>query len=214
MNFIRAFDFIFEDEEWAPKTVIGALVMLFAFLPFVPLGYQAHVARKVARGSKRPLPGAADIGPALSDGLIVFIAWLVYHIPLIILGCLLLFAGAILGDSDLGALLFLCLSICMGGFVLLFLLVGTAFFGMGMIRFAESGNFSDFMSLRMLWDDIRENMMLLLELVLYLTGLALLAGAAMTVLSVTCVGLPLAIFFWQVMSGHLIGQAARQVDYE
>lgn len=214
MNFIRAFDFIFEDEEWAPKTVIGSLVMLFAFLPFVPLGYQAHVARKVARRSKRPLPGAADIGPALSDGLMVFIAWLIYHAPLIILGCVLGASGAILGDSGLGTLLFLCLSICMGGFVLLFLVVSTAFFGMGMMRFTESGNFSDFMSLRMLWDDIRENMMLLLELVLYLTGLALLAGAAMTVMSITCIGIPLVIFVWQVMSGHLIGQAARQLSYE
>lgn len=212
MNFGRALSFPFEDEDWLTKTVIGTFVMFFSFLPFVPLGYQTHVARNVLRGNKRPLPGAQDIGPAISDGLIVFVAWILYNLPLIVLGCVLIFSGAVLGDTDLGVLLFLCLALCLGGFLLLFLVVSTVFFGMGMIRFAESGDFTAFITIGDLWADVRAHSMLLLELALYLIGLGLLGGLLTSAFSVTCLGAPLMVFFWQVMSGHLIGQAAREIS--
>lgn len=212
MNFGRALSFPFEDEDWLTKTIIGTFVMFFSFLPFVPLGYQTHVARNVLRGRRRPLPGAQDIGAALSDGLIVFVAWILYNIPLIALGCVLAFSGTVLGGSDLGVLLFLCLALCLGGFLLLFLVLSTVFFGMGMIRYVESGDFSVFIRIGDLWADVREHFMLLLELTLYLIGLGLLGGLLTSAFAVTCIGAPLLVFFWQVMSGHLIGQAAREIS--
>ncbi len=211
MDLMRALRFPFDDEDWLTKTLVGTFVMLFAFLPFVPLGYQAYVARAVLRGKRRPLPGAADIGPAISDGLVVFVAWVFYNLPLIILGCVLGFGYTVLADSDLGVLLFLCLALCLGGFMLVQLVLSTVFFGMGMIRFAETGNFNAFIGLRDLWDDVREHTMLLLELALYMIGLAFVGGVLMSAFTVTCIGAPLVIFFWQVITGHLIGQAALQV---
>lgn len=212
MDFGRALSFPFEDDDWLTKTIIGTFVMFFSFLPFVPLGYQTHVARNVLRGKRRPLPGAQDIGPALSDGLIVFVAWILYNIPLIVLGCVLIFSGTVLGGSDLGVLLFLCLALCLGGFLLLFLVLSTVFFGMGMIRYVESGDFTAFIRIGDLWADVREHFMLLLELTLYLIGLGLLGGLLTSAFAVTCIGAPLLVFFWQVMSGHLIGQAAREIS--
>lgn len=211
MDLMHALGFPFDDEDWPVKTLIGTFVMLFAFLPFVPLGYQAYVAREVLRGQRRPLPGASDIGAAISDGLMVFIAWLLYNLPLIILGCVLVFGGSVLGGSDLGALLFLALALCLGGFMLIQLIISTVFFGMGMIRFAETGNFTAFLHLGDLWYSVREHTMLLLELALYMIGLGIAGGVLMSAFSVTCIGAPLIAFFWQVMTGHLIGQAARQV---
>lgn len=212
MNFGRALSFPFEDEDWLTKTIIGTFVMFFSFLPFVPLGYQTHVARNVLRGKRHPLPGAQDIGSALSDGLIVFVAWVLYNIPLIALGCVLVFSGSVLGGSDLGVLLFLCLALCLGGFLLLFLVLSTVFFGIGMIRYVESGDFTAFIRIGDLWADVREHFMLLLELTLYLIGLGLLGGLLTSAFAVTCIGAPLLVFFWQVMSGHLIGQAARELS--
>ena len=141
----------------------------------------------------------------------MFIAWILYNLPLIILGCVISFSWAVLGESDLGMLLFMCLGLCLSGFVLLFLLFSTMFFGMGMIRYAETGNFTAFIAIRDLWDDVREYRMLLLELTLYLTGVTLLGGILASVFVITCVGAPLIIFLWQVIAGHLIGQAAQQV---
>lgn len=211
MDPMRALRFPFDDEDWLSKTLVGTFVMIFAFLPFVPLGYQAYVARAVLRGERRPLPGGPDIGPVLSDGLIVFVAWVFYNLPLIILGCVLGFGYTVLADSDLGVLLFLCLALCLGGFMLVQLVLSTVFFGMGMIRFAETGDFSAFTAIRDLWDDVREHTMVLLELALYMIGLAIAGGVLMSAFTLTCIGAPLVGFFWQVITGHLIGQAALQV---
>lgn len=211
MDLMRALRFPFEDDDWIVKTLIGTFVMIFAFLPFVPLGYQAYVAREVLRGKRRPLPGASDLGAVLSDGLIVSVAWVIINLPLIILGCVLLFAGIVLGDSDIGMLLFMALALCLGGFILLQLVISTVFFGMGMIRFAETGDFTAFLHIGDLWASVREHMGLLLELALYMIGIGLVGGVLTSAFTVTCIGAPLVGFFWQVMSGHLIGQAARQV---
>lgn len=212
MDFTRAISFPFDDEDWVVKFIVGALLTLVGFfLPFILLGYEVNVARNVIRGKDRPLPGADKIGEVITDGLIAFIAGLVYAIPAILLSCILAFAGGLLGDSDLGGMLFLCLSCCLTGFFILYGIVAAALYWMGIIRYAETGNFSEFLRFSDLWSDVRANIGILLGLLLYTILLGLLVSVASIVLFITCVGIPALIFYSQVVSGHLIGQAGQEI---
>ena len=213
MDITRALSFPFDDEDWIVKFVIGSLMSLVGMiLPFIPLGYQVYVARSVIRGKKRPLPGMDNVGQVIADGLMAFIAGLVYAIPGIVIGCMLAFAGGLLGNSSLGGTLFLCLSCCLGAFLILYGIVAAALFWMGVIRYAESGNFSDFLQFSDLWEDVRSNWGILLSLLLYSLVLGMLAGVVGLFSVVLCgVGEFIVMFYTQVVSGHLVGQAGLEI---
>lgn len=212
MDMIRAINFPFDDDEWWVKILIGALVMLPGLiLPFIPLGYQIYVARQVIRGKPRPLPGASEIGQVLTDGLIAFIALLVYFLPLTILGCCLTMMAAVLGESDVGGFLFLCLTLCLSAFLIPYTLIASALYLMGMIRYGETGNFSAFIKIGDLWVDVRAHLGPLVLLWLSLMGLSLAASIGFVVVMITCVGVPILAFYLYVVSGHLIGQVGQQI---
>ena len=212
MDLTRALKFPFDDENWLMKFVIGTLMSLVGLiLPFIPLGYQVHVARSVMRGHDRPLPGSEDIGQVVADGLMAFIGGLVYAVPALLIGCFLTFSDAILSRSDIGGLLFLCLLCVVVPIILLYGIAGMAMTWMGIIRYTESGNFSEFLRFGELFRDVRENMSTLLGLVLYTFLLGLVVSIAAIPLSITCVGIPALLFYSQVVGGHLLGQAGLQI---
>jgi hypothetical protein len=213
MDITRALSFPFDDNDWIVKFVVGSLMSLVGvFLPFILLGYQVNVARNVIRGKKRPLPGMDNVGEVVADGLMAFIAGLVYAIPGIVVGCILAFSGGLLGNSSLGGTLFLCLSCCLGAFLILYGIVAAALYSMGVIRYAETGNFSEFMQFSDLWEDARSNIGTLLSLLIYSLVLGLLAGVLLPFSVVLCgVGEFIVIFYAQIVSGHLIGQAGLEI---
>jgi hypothetical protein len=215
MDITRALSFPFDDDDWIVKFVVGSLMSLVGvFLPFILLGYQVNVARNVFRGKKRPLPGMDNVGEVVADGLMAFIAGLVYAIPGIVIGCVLAFSGGLLGNSSLGGTLFFCLSCCLGTFLILYGIVATALYWMGMIRYAETGNFSEFMQFRDLWDDSRSNIGTLLSLLIYSLVLGLLAAVLLPFSLILCgVGEFIVIFYAQIVSGHLIGQAGLEIAH-
>ena len=211
MDITRALSFPFDDEDWIVKFVVGSLMSVVGvFLP----GYQVNVARNVIRGKKRPLPGMDNIGEVVADGLMAFIAGFVYAIPGLVIGCMLAFADWLLGNSSLGGTLLFCLSCCLGTFMILYGIVAAALYWMGVIRYAESGNFSEFMQFRDLWDDVRSNVGILLGLLIYSLVLGLLAGVLLPFSLLLCgVGELVVIFYAQIVSGHLIGQAGLEIAH-
>ena len=215
MDITRALSFPFDDEDWIVKFAVGSLMSLVGvFLPFILLGYQVNVARNVIRGKKRPLPGMDNVGEVVADGLMAFIAGLVYAIPGIVVGCMLAFAAGLLGNSSLGGTLLLCLSCCLGTFLILYGIVATALYWMGVIRYAETGNFSEFMQFSDLWDDARSNWGMLLGLLIYSLVLMLLASVLLPFSLILCgVGEFIVIFYAQVVNGHLVGQAGLEIAH-
>ncbi|MBN1563073.1 MAG: DUF4013 domain-containing protein [Anaerolineae bacterium] len=209
MDFARALTFPFEDEDSVTKVVLGSLLMLIGLvLWFIPIGYQVHVARKVIRGKPRPLPGLAELGEVATDGIMALIAQLIYMLPLICVSCILIIMGSILGQSTLGGLLFVCLMLCVSTMLLLYLAVAGAIMTMGIIRYAETGNFVEFVRIGSLWSDVRQHMGVLLGLLLYLLGFGLIITLlAPFSLILFVVGFFLLVFYATVVSGHLIGQA-------
>lgn len=211
MDIVRALKFPFDDNEWMVKTVIGSLMMLVAIIfPPIFLGYQVVVARRVMRGSDRPLPGSEDLGQILTDGIMATIATLVYLIPILPLLCVMGVVSSLSGD-DAGALFALCIT---GGISLLLipygLLVSVVSWA-GMIRYAETGNFSSFVQFRTLLSDVRDNLGTFVTLMLYYLLLGLIASIVAPLSLITCVGIFVVIFFSQTATGHLIGQAGRMV---
>lgn len=89
MDIIKAYTFIIDEENWITKILIGAVVVFFAFLIvpiFLLFGYQVAVARNVKDGNKELMPSwGEDLGKMFIDGVIVWVAYLLYALPLILL---------------------------------------------------------------------------------------------------------------------------------
>jgi hypothetical protein len=204
MDFMRAVSFPYDDDEWPVKFIVGTLLSL---IPFFGPGYQVRVARRMIRGERNPLPRTDELGQVFVDGLMAVIAGFVYFLPMILVACVLLFPALVTGNSSTGTLL---LCVCGGCVLLLALLYTIPAFGLywtGVIRYAETGNFSSFMQFGALWRDMMANFSLLFTTWLYAMALGLLGALVSPIAAVTIVGIPLLVFYYQVATGHLIGQA-------
>lgn len=96
MDIGKAFGYVFEDEKWVTKILIGGLLLIIPiFGILVVLGYSLKVAENVMRNNPRPLPEWTDFGDLFMRGLYYFVIALVYQIPTIVLYCIvgLLFGG-------------------------------------------------------------------------------------------------------------------------
>jgi hypothetical protein len=194
MDFVRAIQFPFEDRDWPTKVVVGTLLSL---LPFMGQGYQITVARNVIRGKEDPL-----------------IAALVYMLPLLPFMCVMGAMMGATGDSDVGGLMAMCLSLCVLGAGLIYAVPAWTLYHMGIIHYSETGNFVEFLRIGALWHDVRDNLGTMLMLWVYLIVLVLAVLALSAVLWITCVGLPLMGFCSLVVSGHLIGQTGLEIRGE
>lgn len=208
MDFARAVTFPFEDEDWITKAVVGTLASL---IPFIGPGYQVSVARNVVRGQDHPLPAPNELGQVLVDGIMAFLGALVYFVPMFPFLCVMAFMGALSGDSGLGDLMATCTSCCVVVIGLFYAIPATAMYWMGIIRYSQTGNFSEFVRLGSLWADVRQNSGVMMTLLAYVFILALVVSAASMVLWITCVGVPLLGFWFTVSTGHLIGQAEQSI---
>ncbi len=88
MNIGKALGFVFEDEQWVTKVLLGAAILLIPiFGQLAVAGYVIAVIRNVMAGNPRPLPEWGDLGRNFVDGLMVTIASLVYGIPIWLIIC-------------------------------------------------------------------------------------------------------------------------------
>jgi uncharacterized protein DUF4013 len=84
-DFVEPFAFVFQDERWLQKVLIGGLfyiATIFLIGIFFILGYCARLTRNVIAGVARPLPEWDDLGIYLTDGVKLFCVMLLYALPL------------------------------------------------------------------------------------------------------------------------------------
>ncbi|MCS6802567.1 MAG: DUF4013 domain-containing protein [Chloroflexota bacterium] len=90
MNIGKAFSYVFEDPQWLQKVLVGALFQLLSLvligIPFV-LGYNVEIIRNVHRGNPNPLPEWTNLGEKFTEGLKLFVVFVVWALPLIVLYC-------------------------------------------------------------------------------------------------------------------------------
>jgi len=110
MDIGKAIGFMFEDEEWIGKLLLGAVIMLIpVFGQFALMGYSIAIIRNVKADRPRPLPAWSGLGEYFVDGLKVWAVTLIYAIPIFVLICPITLVGVLpaLGadNEDLVAML-------------------------------------------------------------------------------------------------------------
>jgi hypothetical protein len=123
MDVGRAFSFVFDDENWIVKVLVGGVLSLIPIVGQVLIyGYSMELMRNVMRGQVQ-LPEWDDWGGKLIKGIMAFVIYLVYALPVIILGtCFGVLTGA-LGAADAERAVGVVASVggtCLGGLALLY----------------------------------------------------------------------------------------------
>jgi hypothetical protein len=101
MDFGKSFSFVFDDQDWLKKVLIGGVVNFVPILNFAAIGYALEVTRQVInRVDSNTLPEWDDLGGKLVKGLVVTVIALVYFAPLIVLSCIIGIPASLMGDSE------------------------------------------------------------------------------------------------------------------
>lgn len=130
MDLGKAVQFVFEDEQWVTKVLLGALITLIpVFGQLALMGYTVAIIRNVMAGDPRPLPQWDDLGQFFVDGLMLLVVNLIYSIPILILICPLIggsVAAGTLQESgrEIGNVLATLMGILGAGFGCLMVLYG------------------------------------------------------------------------------------------
>jgi len=219
MDINKALTYVFEDERWVTKSLIGLVLSFLGFL-IIPIifvqGYLVWIIRNVIDGLEFPLPEWEDWGKMFMDGLNLFIALLVYSLPAVLLvGCgMLLFlpagmadgdvAGALAAGGSIGFLLLTCLAALWG---LVMVVLGPAV----TIQYAREGTlgacfrFSEVIALA------REHIGDIIIAVVVLIGLGLVLGIIGIIPIIGWLVALAASIYTTFVSGHLFGQIGRNV---
>ena len=90
MDVGKSFTYVFEDEQWVSKVLMGALFSVLSFaligIPFI-VGYTVELVANVRKGEEKPLPAWDNLGKIFRDGLLLIIGFLIYLLPIWILTC-------------------------------------------------------------------------------------------------------------------------------
>jgi len=206
MDIGKAFTFVFEDDEWITKVLVGALFVLASSvligIPFL-IGYMIVIARNVMKGAEKPLPAWDELGEKFKEGLILILIGIVWLIPIWILACLQGVLTVAIADSygasDTVGLLMTCVGCLYVVWGLVVALMAPALF----IRFAETPEFKTGFEFAELWEFTKGNIGNVI--------IAILLGWVASIISqfgvILCVVGVLATYFWALaVQAHLYGQ--------
>jgi hypothetical protein len=104
LDFAKPFTYVFEDPNWLRKVLMGGLFILAIFfffigIPFL-LGYYARLTRNIIAGERYPLPEWDDLGGYFGEGLRLFGVAVVWVLPLIVIGALIVIPAALMTTTD------------------------------------------------------------------------------------------------------------------
>jgi len=167
MDIGKSFSYPFEDKQWITKLGLGAVIALVPILNFAWSGYMVGIIRNVMNNEPEPLPTWDDIGKKFNDGLILFLAGLVYALPMLIVICLplsFMIVPAILSNNGkmqdvaqalvgAGSILFLCL-LCV---FLVYALFLSVVYPAILVIFTREGTFASCFKFREVFDLIGKN---------------------------------------------------------
>ena len=219
MDIGKSFTYVFDDENWVQKLVIGGLLLLASVIPvvniftaLVVLGYSLRVLKNVGEGSDRPLPDWDDWGGDWVKGLMIILAALIYSIPIWIVSGLSsavsYFATGSAGYSSyadpgaLGGMVGLCIAAmsCLSG--LWGLAIGIVL-PAGIIKYGMEGEFSSFFKFGEIFRYIGDNISNYIVAIL----LNSVAGIVASLGIILCViGVFLTTFWSTLVGSHLFGQ--------
>jgi hypothetical protein len=120
MNFGKSFSYMFDDENWVSKFLVGIVISMVPILNFAWAGYGIGIMRNMARGMEKPLPSWDNLGEKFKDGLIIFVAAFVYLLPALIVIGIGAGVAAATGDDNTVGVVMVALGCCVTIYVLAF----------------------------------------------------------------------------------------------
>lgn len=211
-NIGKAFTFVFDDEKWVNKILMGSLFSLLSIIligiPFI-LGYMLETLRNVADGKERPLPEWDNLGQKFTQGLLYAIVTFVYTLPAtVIYTCSIVAAAALSPSNPRGgenALSALGAILASGGMCFLFLYILGFYILLPAItiRFAMTGSFGEAFRFRDHIRFLRENLGNYVLVIL----LALVASIIGQLGAIACfIGVFVTMFYSYLVMAYLFGQ--------
>jgi len=207
-----SFSFMFQDQDWPKKVLIGGLISLVPILNFAALGYLVQVIRNVRDGQALPLPEWDQLGEHFRNGLILFLIFLVYTIPIILLACIQTGVSVVVGSASSGSeaassifsLVSICFSCLMGVWGLAIAVLSPAV----LIRFADTSEFQSGLRLGEVMAIIRANPgSYLIAMIIMWVASGVIAPLGL----IACgVGVIVTGFWATLVTGHVLGQLAAQ----
>jgi hypothetical protein len=229
MDIGRALTFFTEEERWVEKTTIGTLVLLISSLLsviligmlgfFIVLGYGVRLMRNVRNDVRPVLPEWDQWGDDLVRGLKLFVVYLVWALPMILLMVPFIFGAALADTRDstaqaFGAILMIC-----GGCLTVLYGIFYAVIQPGVtIAFARREEIKDGLQLTEIWQWTRANLSdVAIVAIVYVVGSLLIGLVASVVGAILCgigliVTLPLGQLIIYYFQFHLYGQLDRNTS--
>ena len=215
MDIGRSFKFMFEDEGWITKILIGGILGLIPIVNFVIYGYQLEVIKNVSQDQDLPLPDWGDFGGKFIKGLMVVIASFIYSLPLILVGIvyfvmMMIIGGgaASTGSEDMSGAAGGMFAICTIAFYCVAFLYSIIVYGFilipGVMRYADEEEFGAFFkfgeNLRVATSNLGSYIVMLLVIIV--------AGIVAEIVGIIAcgIGLLFTIFWAMLVAGHLFGQ--------
>lgn len=224
MDVGKAFSYVFEDQNWVVKVLIGGVLTLLSFLIIPAIfvgGYMIETLRNTALGTTEKLPEWDDWGEKFTRGILSFLIDIVYYLPVILLGlCLGLIMAAVgAGEGDTEAVsgvLAACLGLPMVAYGILVALILPA----ARLRYAVTDDVMAAFRLREVFSFISDN--------LSNYAVAILVAIAINIIAVLVVGItvplcglglllmPFVSFWTYAVMAQILGQVywLRQVPAE
>lgn len=206
----RSFKYMFDDAGWIMKVVIGGILGIIPIVNFIALGYMVEMIRNVANGQELPLPEWEDFGGKFMKGLLAFIGYLIYSIPLIVVYVVVAIITAIVGgvsgsDSDsAGGVVGLCwMAMSCIAFVYSVVVYGLLV-PPALMRFSETNELSAFFRFGENWRVVTSNLGSYLVMLLVIIGASIVAQIVGTIACV--IGLIFTTFWMYLVAAHLLGQ--------
>ena len=154
MKYLNAFTYIFNDRHLLRKLGETAVFVLLIPVPVIGLvclcvllGYLAEIIHNVQNDYPRPLPEWNHIGEDISKGFPVFVALIVYHLPLLLVVGFLYAFRSVIAVSVFGGITFVGILTALLPLILLYLAFAWSLFAIALARYAEtweSGYFYQF----------------------------------------------------------------------
>jgi hypothetical protein len=201
-----SFTYMFEDDNWIKKIAIGGVVSVIPIVNFAAIGYLVQVIRNVRAGQPLPLPEWDQFGQYFIDGLWNFVIFLVWSIPILVIICLVVMGGLVLGNSQGAVAAYTIISSCLGCLAGLWALVLGVLYPAILIRYTEVGELMAGFRFGEVFGIISADVGSYF-IVVVLTWLA----GVIALLGLVCVVGVIFTAFWAILvSGNLMGQLAAQ----
>lgn len=212
MDYEKAFKFVFDDKDWVKKIIIGGLLSIAAFviIPiFFVLGYYIEVEQRAAKGNMI-LPEWDNWGEKLRKGFSVYVVFLVYLLPAVLLIGILVTAIIIIsalsasnGPNDAAGALFAVLILFGYAFYFFYILLFTVIMPVIIVQYGRTESIRDAINVKKIFNIVKENFVQILILVAFAFLANFVGSLGMIALFV---GVFFTSFYAQLVLYNLYGQ--------